>query len=49
MSCEKVPAEYRGIGIRIEDDVLYKEGGIEVLTESCIKDANQLENLILQR
>lgn len=49
MNCEKVPAEFRGIGIRIEDDVLYKEDGIEVLTENCIKNVNQLENLISQR
>jgi Xaa-Pro aminopeptidase len=31
---EKAPAEYRGIGIRIEDDVLVTPDGYEVLTDA---------------
>lgn len=42
-----VPPEFRGIGIRIEDDVLMKYGGgIEVLTNSCIKEKTELKQLI---
>lgn len=38
-----VPAEFRGIGIRIEDDVLItKDKTIEILTKSCIKDPRTL-------
>lgn len=34
-----VPEEFRGIGIRIEDDVLIaSDHTVEVLTEKCIKD-----------
>lgn len=42
-----VPPEFRGIGIRIEDDILMKEdGAIEVLTNNCIKDKSELKQLI---
>lgn len=42
-----VPPQFRGIGIRIEDDILVKDGGgIEVLTNSCIKDKTELKQLI---
>ncbi|XP_017963761.1 xaa-Pro aminopeptidase 3 [Drosophila navojoa] len=41
-----VPAEFRGIGIRIEDDVLINEKGqVEVLTASCVKERRALEDL----
>lgn len=34
-----VPEEFRGIGIRIEDDVLItSESTVEVLTKKCLKD-----------
>ncbi|XP_075155591.1 xaa-Pro aminopeptidase 3 isoform X2 [Haematobia irritans] len=41
-----VPEEFRGIGIRIEDDILINdENRIEVLTEKCKKEIIDLENL----
>ncbi|XP_055533419.1 xaa-Pro aminopeptidase 3-like [Wyeomyia smithii] len=42
-----VPEEFRGLGLRIEDDVLIcPDGKIEVLTESCVKDLHQIEALV---
>lgn len=38
-----VPQEYRGIGVRIEDDVLITEKGVHVLTEGCPKSAEAVE------
>jgi Xaa-Pro aminopeptidase len=38
------PAAFRGIGIRIEDDVLVTETGNEVLTGGIAKEVAQLEN-----
>jgi Xaa-Pro aminopeptidase len=40
-----VPAELRGIGIRIEDDVLVTDGGHEVLTAAVPKEVADLEPL----
>lgn len=34
---DDVPARYRNIGIRIEDDVAIVDGKAEVLTASCVK------------
>ena len=39
----KVPAKYRGIGIRIEDDVLVTASGREVLTASAPKTIAEIE------
>jgi Xaa-Pro aminopeptidase len=39
----RVPAELRGIGVRIEDDVLVTEGGPDVLTADCVKRVDQVE------
>jgi Xaa-Pro aminopeptidase len=39
------PAEYRGIGIRIEDDIAVTAGGYENLTAKTPKDAAELERL----
>lgn len=42
----EVPAEYRGIGIRIEDDILITREGNENLTASVVKDADAIEALM---
>lgn len=41
-----VPAEYRGIGIRIEDDVLVTESGHEVLTADAPKEIDEIEAIV---
>lgn len=41
-----VPAEYRGIGIRIEDDILITADGNENLTASVVKDPDAIEALM---
>ncbi|KAL9988651.1 hypothetical protein ACROYT_G003121 [Oculina patagonica] len=43
---KNVPERYRGIGIRIEDDVLITESGPEVLTDECPKEVEDIERLI---
>ena len=40
---EDVPAKYRGIGIRIEDDVRVTKTGYEILTESLPKQIDEIE------
>ncbi len=42
----KAPKAYRGIGIRIEDDVLVTDQGYEVLTASVPKTVSAIENLM---
>lgn len=45
-----VPVEFRGMGIRIEDDVLItNERSIEVLTDECVKEPATLEALLKKR
>jgi Xaa-Pro aminopeptidase len=44
-SDQETPAEYRGIGIRIEDDILVTEGGCEVLTHGAPKEIADIEAL----
>lgn len=41
-----VPAQYRGIGIRIEDDIVITADGNENLTDSVVKDADAIEALM---
>ena len=43
------PAKYRGIGIRIEDDVLVTENGNVNLTARVPKDRDQIESLMAKR
>jgi Xaa-Pro aminopeptidase len=44
--CTAVDAQWRGIGIRIEDDVLVTQQGHEVLTQSLVKEIDDIENLM---
>ena len=43
---KKVPARYRGIGIRIEDDVVVTRDGPVVLTDDVPRDADAIEALM---
>jgi len=43
---KSAPAKYRGIGIRIEDDVLVTEDGNQNLTSKVPKDPNEIEALM---
>lgn len=44
-----VPRKYRGIGVRIEDDVAVTRSGHWVLTENCPKDVSDIEALRIPR
>ncbi|MFV0548172.1 MAG: Xaa-Pro aminopeptidase [Limnobaculum xujianqingii] len=41
-----VPARFRGIGIRIEDNILITEQGCEILTAGVVKDPDDIEALM---
>jgi Xaa-Pro aminopeptidase len=43
-----VPAKWRGIGIRIEDDVVVTRGEPEILTTAVPNDADEIEALMAQ-
>ncbi len=43
---ESAPEALRGIGIRIEDDVLITDGDPDVLTAACPKDPEDIEELM---
>ncbi|HSU14049.1 aminopeptidase P N-terminal domain-containing protein [Longimicrobium sp.] len=45
-AADDVPAEYRGIGVRIEDDVLVTEDGCEVLTRGVPVAPEEIEALV---
>ena len=43
---QALPEEFRGIGVRIEDDILISgSGGIEILSRECPKTVQELEEL----
>jgi len=44
-----VPEEYRGIGIRIEDNVLITESKPVVLTSDCPKHPDDIENIMASK
>lgn len=43
---ERIPAEYRGICVRIEDDIVVSEDGAEVLTADIVKSVREIEALM---
>jgi Xaa-Pro aminopeptidase len=44
--CETVAAKWRGIGIRIEDDILVTKQGYEVLSADVPKTIEEIETLM---
>jgi len=45
-NCDTVDEQWRGIGIRIEDDVLVTKEGHEVLTHAVPKEIDEIERLM---
>lgn len=45
-SLESLPVAYRGIGVRIEDDVLVTKSGHDVLTDAAPKTVREIEALM---
>jgi len=45
----RVHEEFLGLGIRIEDDVLVTEDGVEVLSKDCPKEIADIEHIMSGR
>ena len=43
---DDIPEKYRGIAVRIEDDILVTEEGYEILTSDVVKEIDQVEKLV---
>ncbi|HAN31771.1 MAG TPA: Xaa-Pro aminopeptidase [Myxococcales bacterium] len=43
---EQAPAAFRGIGVRIEDDICVTEQGPLNLTEACVKEPEEVEEMV---
>lgn len=45
---EKARKEFRGIGMRIEDDILIRSDGVvEVLTRGAVRDPEKIQSLMM--
>lgn len=42
------PPHFHDLGVRIEDDVLVTENGVEILTKHCPKEIDEIEALASQ-
>ncbi|MGI5829099.1 MAG: aminopeptidase P N-terminal domain-containing protein [Bradymonadia bacterium] len=47
--CEEVPEAYRGIGVRIEDDILVTHAGPDNLTEALVKEIDDVEHFMREQ
>lgn len=43
---KETPSKFKGIGVRIEDDVLVTKTGCKVLTSKLVKEAEEVERLV---
>ncbi|MCP4413203.1 MAG: Xaa-Pro aminopeptidase, partial [Gammaproteobacteria bacterium] len=46
---KKVPRKYKGLAVRIEDDVLVTKVGFEVLTKDTPKTISEIEALMSKK
>ena len=44
-----MPYKYRGIGIRIEDDVAITSSGNQILNANCPKEIDQIEKILINK